>query len=260
MSGVKISLDMLDLLTAQSEPDPLHEELQRYLFAHERLGHVLQHPLVYSVPHAPAFNRLVNKQFEEKKKTVDALRAAANWNGYIYMHERPYRLDAFEQVSGELDDSTYWRLLGSLWTGCENVHQCLQRWRDLWLDHRPKRILSMDFAERKELAKLPAILTVYRGFSAYSGEEGMSWTLSRDTAVWFANRYKDENDPAQIASGTVRKDNVLAHFIGRNEREIVVLPEDVVDMEVTLLSASQPGTDRGKEHLVPFNQLSDDEV
>jgi hypothetical protein len=62
---------------------------------------------------------------------------------------------------------------------------------------------------------------------------GLSWTADKKKAEWFAGRFPTLNDKGFVASGWVRKDDVLAHFIGRQESEIVVLPDKVQDVAIT---------------------------
>ena len=48
----------------------------------------------------------------------------------------------------------------------------------------------MEQEERKALAALPDRLTIYRGVHIKKGTlRGLSWTLDRERAEWFANRW-----------------------------------------------------------------------
>ena len=53
----------------------------------------------------------------------------------------------------------------------------------------------------------------------------MSWTLSRKTAVWFAERFRPE-EPV-VGEGRCCKEDILAYFTGRGEEEIVIDPRAV---------------------------------
>jgi len=65
--------------------------------------------------------------------------------------------------------------------------------------------------------------------------QSYSWTLSRERAI----RLADEEDRLLLAKGRLKKSNVLAYFTDRNADEIVVLPENVFDVEVTELDRSK---------------------
>lgn len=84
--------------------------------------------------------------------------------------------------------------------------------------------------ERKErMSNLPAgdELIVYRGSGDYI-LEGYSWTLSIDTAEFFANRYSKEG---VIYKGKVKKSDVLDYYENRGESEVLVNPDNVMDIQ-----------------------------
>jgi len=43
--------------------------------------------------------------------------------------------------------------------------------------------------ERAQVDPLPARVTVYRGANSFNKPSGLSWTLDREVAYWFANRF-----------------------------------------------------------------------
>jgi hypothetical protein len=87
----------------------------------------------------------------------------------------------------------------------------------------------MDQAEQNDLAKLPEPLPIFRGYALPRGTpRGLSWTIDRERAEWFAYRFPAER--YLVAEGSVRKKDVLALFYGRDEREIVVFPDKVIDI------------------------------
>ena len=52
--------------------------------------------------------------------------------------------------------------------------------------------------------------------------KALSWTLSRDTAQWFANRY---GKTGTVYEATIDKKHIHALFLGRNESEVIVDPK-----------------------------------
>ena len=85
----------------------------------------------------------------------------------------------------------------------------------------------MDEEERKALAALPDRLTIYRGVHIKKGTlRGLSWTLDRERAEWFANRWAKRRP--YVVEAEVLKSDVRAHFLARGEAEIVVLPNRLV--------------------------------
>jgi hypothetical protein len=64
---------------------------------------------------------------------------------------------------------------------------------------------------------------------------GLSWTLDRDKAIWFAKRFSMlPRLTPRLVEGFVHKRHVLAYFGGRKEKEIVSMHVDV--RGVTVLS------------------------
>ena len=232
----EIGPEQIKALQEMYAPEELHPDLVPYLNAHDRIGQVLQHPLVYNVPHHTAMNRMVNRQYVEKLRIRDRARDIGDWSQYIWIHERPYRFDAFSEINEELDDVSYWQLLASIWTDSENIVQNYADWTALWSSDRPQRENTMDADDQEALQALPEILTIYRGYGHQNAVNGLSWTLDKTRGEWFARRYSamDGRKP-HLARGTVEKRHVLAHFNGRNESEIVVIPENVMIKKVTIL-------------------------
>src|SRR5258705_147764 len=94
--------------------------------------------------------------------------------------------------------------------------------------------------ERSFLAGLPEEITIYRGFNGGHGE-GMSWTLDRDKAIWFAKRFRSA--PALATALAIRGD-VHAFFSGRNEFEIVIDKVELLRREdIAPMDGHQAGID-----------------
>lgn len=72
-------------------------------------------------------------------------------------------------------------------------------------------------------------ITIYRGFNDYSREDGNSYTLSKEKAIWFSKRFS--KDVCYVNKYKININNVLAFITDRNEAEIVALPEDVILLE-----------------------------
>jgi hypothetical protein len=142
---------------------------------------------------------------------------------YVFMYERPYRLHGFLQIMHHLDDKNYWELLGSIWSDSENIWQNFKVWLKLLADDRPGKEHFMDAEEREALAKLPDVLVVHRGYVKGKNKNGLSYTLSKEKAEWFAKRFSNGN-PA-VCTRRVKKTDVLAYLTGRGEDEIVLKPE-----------------------------------
>lgn len=225
MSSEQVTGELADFLAAASSDEPLHPDLVPYLEHHTSLGTVLRHPLVIDVALRPG---LANRAYRLKQQYLAEATREQDWSRYVWLHERPYRLDAFVNVADELDDAQYWSLLAHIWVDSENIWQNLALWQLSLRCDRPAREHFMDETERRDFDALPEVLTVYRGCSALVNEQGLSWTLEADRAVWFAQRF----GPASplVLTGQVAKCDVVGRLDGRGEQEIVVADADLVDV------------------------------
>jgi hypothetical protein len=78
------------------------------------------------------------------------------------------------------------------------------------------------------LQSLPDTVKVWRGIRHRKSFNGLSWTLDRDKAVWFANRLRNGRQKSLLIEGEVNKKDVLAYFAGRDESEIVSMDVRIV--------------------------------
>ncbi len=67
-------------------------------------------------------------------------------------------------------------------------------------------------------------LTIHRGIDELGKQRGVSWTLDRERAVWFARRFSFRG-PGTLLTAEIPPEHVLGIFHGRGEAEIVVDPK-----------------------------------
>jgi hypothetical protein len=142
----------------------------------------------------------------------------------------------------QLDDHQYWELLADIWTGSGNIWQSRPIWKSLWNSERAMKPAAMCESERLHFDALPNVMTVYRG-QPKRNARGMSWSLVRETAEWFAGRWQVFGD-GWLLTATVKRADVHAFKDVRSEREIIadrynVLSRECLDREYlkTVLSA-----------------------
>lgn len=221
-------------------PEPLDDELADHLYDDEPFGLGIKHPLVFSIAHSAMQNAHVNKMLAYKKKALAKALEKRDWNTYVYLHERPYRMDAFIELVGMdvMTSREYWTVLGSIWTDTENMWQSEEDWQ-YFLENGPAGHLAMmDEDERALFYQLPDEFTVYRGFQIDGRWESMSWTTDKSIAEFFAKRLLHPDETPYIAEGKVKKEHVIALFQGRGESEIVVLPDNVFDISIDELEGN----------------------
>lgn len=213
----------------EEELDP---ELRAWQSVEPPFGLMIKHPLVFAPVHHPRLNAAVNWSLREKKRMRRTYLEREDWRGYVFCHERPYRLDAFDDIHAYMPDHLYWGLLGDIWTDSENIWQRQDHWQRLLGAPRPGRAHLMDESEQRALAAMDPTIVVHRGYAVTGREHGLSWTRDRATASWFAGRLAHDGQTPRVASGVVARAAVIAHFTGRGEDELVILPGAVQEMTI----------------------------
>ena len=221
ITHAKADLDELAKLLHRQEE--LHPDLADCI-EHNSFGDSLKHPLVIGVFYHPNMNAMFNASYEHKRKYVEEAKKQKKWSSYIWMHERPYRLEKFANIQDKLSDQEYWKILGSIWSDSENLWQYGAILGYLINTDRPGREGMMDDAEKEFLKNLPDEFTIYRGHQK-KNKLGYSWTLSYWRAKWFANRFKQAG--AGVVTAIVQKKDIIAVLLGRNEFEVIVSPSDL---------------------------------
>jgi hypothetical protein len=84
---------------------------------------------------------------------------------------------------------------------------------------KAKKKFLMNQDEQSVFNNLPENITVYRGIQKNATTNALSWTLDKNVAKWFANRF---NHNGQIIEATINKKYVFAYIDGRGEKEIVL--------------------------------------
>lgn len=171
--------------------------------------------------------------------------ASGNWGAVIESYHRNHRAKAFREYGSQLDDATYWRILGEIWIDADATSKHTEEFLQWFQSPRPERSSLMLGSEQAELCEMPDEVTVYRG-QAGDFPLGLSWTPKRDLAVRFAKRSSDDGNGAPyVWSGLIAKRSVLGYFsrrkdptgqfTDRDEIEIVADPAQVSALHRELL-------------------------
>jgi len=180
----------------------------------------IQHPLVIGeLGFMP--NSYYNKQFIRKKERLMEFENNNEFESYLTLIEKPFRVFYFNELVKQNRikkfSKKYWRILSSLWTGSENIFQNKELWDELLRD----KTNSHYFMDKKDLEyfnSLPNEFMVYRGYVHW--ENGYSYSLDRERAVWFAERFGQNG---LVIERLVKKEDVFAYINSRKENEIILL-------------------------------------
>ena len=192
-------------------------------------GRTVNHPLVRSNRmNSPEDVIEINNLYAAKVKDLEKSEKNRDWHTHIFLHERPYRAEALYDLvnSHDLKPKEYWTVLGEVWIDAKNIWRDMALWESLWgYGKNPHRKFAMTIQDRKALKLLPEEFTVWRGISHPEGMTGLSWTTSRDVALWFA--HAGSWGAPHIAKGRIKRLDALVMFTSREEFEIVVPPDAV---------------------------------
>lgn len=107
----------------------------------------------------------------------------------------------------------------SIWTMQERFYRCGMS--------KEKLIRMMKMAEKSPLLQSDIddlsdnnTVTIYRGVKV-NNYRGLSWTIDKSVAEWFARRFRHNGDKCYVFVGSINKKDILALFSSRNEKEVV---------------------------------------
>ena len=201
----------------------LNPELELYLCDVPFWGRSLKHPLVFQHPlYSPG---LANRALEQKKAALIAARKCGDWHSYIFLHERPYRNEAYDKLlPADMGSGERAQLLASVWTDCENIHQLLDWWDATFERTDGKQMMTDE--DRDAFEELPERIELWRGGC---NDGGWSWTLEKKVARFFADRGINEST-GTLLHAWIAKDDVYAYLTSRQESEILVMDLDALEL------------------------------
>ena len=146
-------------------------------------------------------------------------------NSYTRM---PILLDHMPEPDDSDQFKAWLAVLGDEWSCCDNVGKYaahLIEPLELALRAGINGLMMTD-DEQHAFSQLPDEFTVYRGCYEFNAN-GLSWTTCRDIAEGFTeqNRYSKPDSVPILRSRTIKRADVVAYKLERDELEIILLPE-----------------------------------
>jgi hypothetical protein len=92
---------------------------------------------------------------------------------------------------------------------------------------------------RERFAELPEVVTIYRGGmenEAIDERLGISWTLSRDKAIWFATPLRHSSHQPVLMTARVSRGAIAGFLVERAEDEVLIVPDDICLDEIEALA------------------------
>lgn len=126
----------------------------------------------------------------------------------------------FSENCKDLSNYAYWFFLSTLWVSYSG-NSDINLWKKLFSSDRPQKLKSiMKPSELKEFNYLPYFITIYRA-KRPNEKQWIAYTLD----IEIAKRFAKERNVNKITKYEVKKRDVLALFLRREEKEILVLDE-----------------------------------
>lgn len=158
---------------------------------------------------------------KQLKQQIDTL---SNVKDIFLMLNKPYILTFISYIEPMLTDAELGKILSDNWsfiediTGNRNVNG---RKLVKWFFRADKRSLMTE-KEWVFYESLPEEVTIYRGVTSHNRRYKMalSWTIDRETAVWFANRF--DTGTGEVWEMVIPRERICCFFSRRNEQEVIV--------------------------------------
>ena len=175
-----------------------------------------------------------------KKQELDKAIEQQNWDKVFMLIEKPFRLNWLEEnIDLIKDDKQYYNFLKDAYMMTEFPMNGFSNYRDL-LDlfyARENSKLMLDKDELELLNSLPNEVKIWRGVKVDDVLDddniGLSFTLNKDKAIWFAERFAQAGvSQAILIEAVVKRDDILSIFLNRDEEEVIVNPEDIKIKEI----------------------------
>lgn len=158
---------------------------------------------------------------DEKQTRTERINKADRFSQCLSAINKGNRFDYLNWLhkEGLITDQECADAVYSIWTMQENFYRCGMS--------KEKLIKMMKIAEKSPLLKSDIddlsdedTVTIYRGVKV-NNYRGLSWTVEKSVAKWFARRFRHNGDKCYIFTGTINKKDILALFSSRNEKEVV---------------------------------------
>lgn len=162
-----------------------------------------------------------------------------SFESILLMLGQPYQLLFLNLNKNYLSDETFNNCLKDVWilTEFPNADKNVSVEQALELFKKADKKILMTASEQLKLKSLSDEVKIYRGIHNRGNERALSWTDDYDKAVWFAKRF---DNTGYVLEATIKKDDIIAFFDGRNESELIVdfnkiydlKKEKVIDMKI----------------------------
>ncbi|HCL4447207.1 TPA: hypothetical protein N2D16_002812 [Clostridium botulinum] len=176
---------------------------------------------IYNINEDYFINFKVREQIEQRERIHQRCIENKEYLRLFCLIDKPYRLLFYKKLFNNIPDEQKYEVFKDIYTSCEYGFNNLSR--DFL-----EEVFEYNKADKNWFDK--DIVTIYRGEGELSTPytEAYSWTVDIDVARWFAERF---NKNGKVYKGYIRQEDILDYMGDRNEKEVLVFPEDVFNVE-----------------------------
>lgn len=161
---------------------------------------------------------LYNKPYRVRRELAQKYLKEENFDSFIFIHERPFRLEALVEVLFSIKREDLFRIVEYVWTDSEDPCVNLEVWKYIFNYCEELGVLE---DSKKDL---PEKFTIYRGTRAGIEDIGISWTLDASVAKMFSERFytKRTNKQPIVKVKEVKKEDIFLFTDARGEKEVIL--------------------------------------
>ena len=140
------------------------------------------------------------------------------------------RFEKFLEMRGELDGENVFYALMNAYISSDNLYEYRDEIKESFGTLEPKQPRFLEVEDEEYFNALPDQVTIYRGMTVEEfegGEYGVSWSLKKEVAEFFANTYGRNHSTSQqetvVMSLTISKNEIISFTNDRNEFEVIYI-------------------------------------
>lgn len=158
---------------------------------------------------------------DEKQTRLEKINKADRFSQRLNAINKGNRFDYLNWLhkEGLITDKECADAVYSIWSMQERFYRCGMS--------KEKLIKLIKLAEKSPLLQSDIddlsdgnTVSIYRGVKV-NNYRGLSWTVDKNVAEWFAKRFGRDGDKCYVFTGTINKKDIIALFSSRNEKEVV---------------------------------------
>lgn len=162
-----------------------------------------------------------------KQKVAEMLRKK-EFDTLFFIADKPIRLMMLNKYFFSIPEKMRYSLFNDIYTSMEYDFSKIDY---KIIDYMTKTSNPQKKSDIEKVFGNKETITAYRGSTSksVSVKKAYSWTTNKDTALFFAKRFKSSN--SCVYSGTINKKDVISCINSRNEHEIIVIPGTIKDIK-----------------------------